>query len=993
MSKIIYIVILIFCLSLVLGTGVSAVNAPAVPQPNGGGSGFVPPDTSVISGGPAIGPNPLVKTPVSVQTGIVRAPVVIPGESDTTSGSAPLSGDLQMASPLNSAQYAPDRLIVKLKPGLFSSSEEMAKAQSALNDQIGVTVLDDASALGVEGMQVVQIPPGSDLQSVATLFSMNPFVEYAEPDYVLSIENGIVPGKAVVPPSVQIPTSGSTIQAVQKPPVLSSSSDARTTGVDDALVQPVSSSKPGIMKISPTERQQIAMQAQKMGTLSDAPKIIPQGSKDLLSYISYVPSQRNQGSCGNCWVWASTGAVEVAKTVQTGTKDRLSIQYFNSNYNGGTGSYWACNGGWAEYFANFHNSAPYKQFIPWSNRNASYYDGTACSSGSCSAGTKMPASYITTTPNYPITSISTSAVNTYGITQSQAINNIKAQIDQNKAVWWGYFLPDSSAWNAFYTFWGSQPETALWNPDPYNGKAYTSTGGGHAVLIVGYDDSSANPDEWYWVVLNSWGTTANRPNGLFRLKMKMNYSGNDGSWPNHYFNVFTVSFSSLPQTGSLSVNSTPSGAAIWLDGGSTGKVTPDTLTNVTAGSHTVKLTLTGYSDYQTTVSVPSGGTASVNAVLSPVTTTGSISVSSSPSGASVYLDGGTTAIGVTPLTKSGITAGTHSLTLRKAGYLDYGTSVSVTGGKTTTITATLTPAGSSVKPNDPYFTKLYGLHNTGQTGGTSDADIDAPEAWAITRGSPAVIVAVIDTGVDYNHPDLAANCIAGYDYANNDADPMDDNGHGTHVAGTIAATGNNAIGVAGVTWNTRIMPLKFLSASGSGYTSNAIKAINYAKQHGATIASCSWGSSGTDKALQDAITNAPGILFVCAAGNSAKNTDIYPQSPASLPNANILAVAASDAKDRLASFSNYGAKTVDVAAPGVSILSTTPGSSYAYMSGTSMATPHVSGIAALIKAKKPSLTTSQVKDLIIRYVDKKPAFSGKMVSGGRVNAYLAVKAA
>ncbi|HOL42501.1 MAG TPA: hypothetical protein PLY78_11780, partial [Methanospirillum sp.] len=235
MSKIIIIVTLIFCLSLILGTGASAVNAPLFPQPKDGSSGFVPPDTSVLTGGSDIGPNPLVKTPVSVQTGIVRTPVVIPGESDATSGSAPTSRDVQMISQLNPAQYAPDRLIVKLKPGLFSSSAEMAKAQSALNDQMGVTVLDDAAALGVEGMQVVQIPKGSDLQSVAKLFSMNPYVEYAEPDYVLSIENGIVPGKTVIPPSVSIPSSGSNVQSVQKPPGSSSSPDARTLGVDDAL--------------------------------------------------------------------------------------------------------------------------------------------------------------------------------------------------------------------------------------------------------------------------------------------------------------------------------------------------------------------------------------------------------------------------------------------------------------------------------------------------------------------------------------------------------------------------------------------------------------------------------------------------------------------------------------------------------------------------------------------------------------------------------------
>jgi subtilisin family serine protease len=309
-------------------------------------------------------------------------------------------------------------------------------------------------------------------------------------------------------------------------------------------------------------------------------------------------------------------------------------------------------------------------------------------------------------------------------------------------------------------------------------------------------------------------------------------------------------------------------------------------------------------------------------------------------------------------------------------------------------------------PNDlsPY---LWGLHNTGQRG-YADADIDAPEAWDLFTGSPEVIVAVIDTGVDYSHPDLAANIwsnsneipgngldddhngyiddIRGWDFYNRDNNPMDDNNHGTHCAGTIGAVGNNGLGVTGVMWQVRIMPLKFLSAGGSGYTSDAVLAILYANKMGADVISNSWGGTGYSTTLKNAIDASPAVV-VCAAGNNARNNDGYPFYPASYSSPQIIAVAASTATDNLASFSNYGGSSVDVAAPGEYIYSTLRGGSYAYMSGTSMATPHVAGLAGLVTAYSPDLTSSQIKDTILTNVDQKSSMSGKILTSGRINAY------
>jgi len=319
-------------------------------------------------------------------------------------------------------------------------------------------------------------------------------------------------------------------------------------------------------------------------------------------------------------------------------------------------------------------------------------------------------------------------------------------------------------------------------------------------------------------------------------------------------------------------------------------------------------------------------------------------------------------------------------------------------------------------PNDTMFTQLWGLHNTGQNGGRVDADIDAPEAWDVTTGSRSIIVAVIDTGVDYNHPDLTVNMwrnpreiagngidddgngfvddIYGADFHNNDANPFDDNGHGTHVAGTIGAAGNNSLGVIGVSPNVQIMALKFLGANGSGSTSSAIKAIDYAVANGAKIINASWGGGGGAQgdALYLAIQRAQnaGVLFVAAAGNSTSNNDVYASWPANYNLANVISVAATDRNDNLASFSNYGATTVDLGAPGVAIVSTTPGGNYASYSGTSMATPHVAGAAALVWAANPSWTYLQVKDRLLATVDPLASLQGKTLTGGRLNVGSAV---
>lgn len=376
--------------------------------------------------------------------------------------------------------------------------------------------------------------------------------------------------------------------------------------------------------------------------------------------------------------------------------------------------------------------------------------------------------------------------------------------------------------------------------------------------------------------------------------------------------------------------------------------------------------------------------------------------------------------------------------------------------------------GASVTtPNDPSFNSLWGLNNTGQSGGTADVDINAPEAWDTATGSTKTVVGVIDTGVDYTHPDLYLNIwinqdeiptairsaltdsdldqritfrdlnspanqgtgkitdlnangridagdllnntsgwengadndgngyvddLVGWDFYNNDNDPMDDHNHGTHVSGTIGAIGDNGKGVVGVAWTTQLMPLKFLGSGGTGPTSGAVAALNYATGEAARVTNNSWGGGGFSSSMETAIKYARdhGSIFVAAAGNSNTNNDAVANYPSNYNVDNVVAVASIDQYGKKSSFSSYGATTVDLGAPGSSIYSTVRNGGYGTMSGTSMATPHVTGALAVVLGANPNLTYQAAIGSILGTVRPVAALNGITVTGGVLNLQAAL---
>jgi subtilisin family serine protease len=323
---------------------------------------------------------------------------------------------------------------------------------------------------------------------------------------------------------------------------------------------------------------------------------------------------------------------------------------------------------------------------------------------------------------------------------------------------------------------------------------------------------------------------------------------------------------------------------------------------------------------------------------------------------------------------------------------------------------------AAMRPSDSYFSSQWGLNNTGQlvggASGTADADIDAPEAWNRSIGSSTITVGVIDSGVDYTHPDLSPNVARnpgesgagresngvdddsdglvddwhGWDWVQSDNDPADPNGHGTHVAGTLAARGNDAKGVAGVAWQAKLLPLRVLDANNVGRISDIVAAYRYAAGRQLPIVNVSLAGPTFSQAEYDAIKAASKTLFVVGAGNDGRDNDVTGSYPCNQPLPNVICVTASDQNDAMPSFASYGRRSVDLAAPGVNVLSTRPGGAWGFMSGTSTSTPHVAGTAALILARYPGSSVAALRAALLSSVDAKPGFAGRTVSGGRLNA-------
>ena len=309
---------------------------------------------------------------------------------------------------------------------------------------------------------------------------------------------------------------------------------------------------------------------------------------------------------------------------------------------------------------------------------------------------------------------------------------------------------------------------------------------------------------------------------------------------------------------------------------------------------------------------------------------------------------------------------------------------------------------ATATPDDPYFSQQWALQNTGQrvdgtsdTSGTAGDDIGASYVWPHATGA-GVTVAVVDTGVDATAPDLMGQLVPGYSWINGNSDTQDQDGHGTHVSGIIAAVQNNGIGVSGVAPGAHVMPLQALDSSGNGTDADVAAAFNYAGNAGVPIVNASLGSGTPSQAIEQAIAAHPNTLYVVAAGNSGTDNDnaSTPFYPCDLTEANVICVGASDQNDEPASFSDYGATSVALFAPGVNILSTWLSNGgtaqYAYADGTSMATPMVSATLALMLSRKSSLSAAQLKSDLLASVDQEPQFAGESSSGGELDAAAAV---
>ncbi|MBN1166045.1 MAG: hypothetical protein JXA44_02820 [Methanospirillaceae archaeon] len=441
--------------------------------------------------------------------------------------------------------------IVTTEPGYYGGT-------GTFDDRLKVILEEGDSTISftINGREALQTwPPEGESLQPGTSGQLPLSVGGPPPTIVApTVEPTAEPTPVATPEPVSEPTS---VPTTEPTPVATPEPVSEPTAVPTTIPPTISPEEPetnatamrGLMHFT---EEQLRERDAVLATMPQADAYegepLPEASRSLLSYVPYTGPNRDQGNCGNCWVWASTGSIEIDHALKNQVSDRLSVQYFNSNYHNGTAEGNACNGGFASEFASFYTSV-LRKAIPWSNKNAGYAD-YAWSGGPSG----IPASLIATTPNYPLSGVAWQLLNTHN-GQKEAISNIKSQINAQKPVYWVFTLP-TSGWDSFHEFWDYYPDSTIWDPSPYVDQV---NGGSHGVLIVGYDDTGETP---YWEVLNSWGTTTKRPAGTFRVRMEIDYDAQmtTGEYTSymHSFELLSATYSPTPTvTPTVSPTVTP----------------------------------------------------------------------------------------------------------------------------------------------------------------------------------------------------------------------------------------------------------------------------------------------------------------------------------------------------------------------------------------------------------------------------------------------------